>query len=188
LTALIPLDWWKPNDALRVVIAPLYLSGTAVPASAIGFDGAVFQPGQPLSVKYKFNTYRFTYLVPIFTEALQQGWDFRVGATLAIRDAQIKLSQGTLVQDFSNVGPIPLLYMSATKTLGSGWMALGEFDAFPAPGGGGLFDGSLKLGYQLSPGVELNGGVRYQVGAAKDKEIYNSLSEWAVVLGLRLNF
>ncbi len=142
----------------------------------------------PLTVDYKFNTYRFTNLVPIFTDALQEGWVVRLGATLAIRDAQIKLSQGALVRDFSNVGPIPLLYMSAAKKWNGGWRVLGEFDAFPAPGGGGLFDGSLKLGYEISPGVELNAGVRYQVGAAKDPEIYISLPEWALVFGIRWSF
>jgi hypothetical protein len=99
----------------------------------IDYDGGTFLPGVPLTVDDKFNTYRFTDLVPIFTDALQEGWDVRLGATLAIRDAQIKLSQGALVRDFSNVGPIPLLYMSAAKKWNGGWRVLGEFDASPCP-------------------------------------------------------
>jgi hypothetical protein len=188
LTGFVPLNWWKPGDAFRLVIAPFSQSGTAIPTAPIKYDGATFQSGVPLTVDYKFNTYRLTYLVPIFTDANDAGWDFRIGATLAIRDAQIKLSQGSLVQDFPNVGPVPLLYLSATKNLGRDWRVLGECDAFPAPGGGGLFDGSLKVGVDLLNNVELNAGVRYQIGAAIDPEIYNSLSAWAFVVGVRARF
>jgi hypothetical protein len=54
---------------------------------------------------------------------------------------------------------------------------LGEFDGFPAPGGGGLFDGSLKIARDITKQIALTAGVRYQIGSATDEEIYNSLSE-----------
>ena len=188
VTGFVPLNLWQPDDALRVVLAPLNQSGTAVASEAIAFDGAVFQAGLPLTVKYAFSSLRFTYVVPIFTEARQDGWDWRIGGTLAVRYGQIKLSQGALVRDYDDIGVIPLLYLSGSKTLGQGWKAEGEFDAFPAPGGGGLFDGSLKLAYRLPAGLDLTGGMRYQVGAAKDPQIYNSLAQWGLVVGLRASF
>jgi hypothetical protein len=126
--------------------------------------------------------------VPIFRNAFAEGWDLRAGATVAMRDAKIKLSQGAVVREFSNVGPIPLLYMSATKALRGRWRLLGEFDAFPAPGGGGLFDGSLKVGFELARDVDLTVGVRYQVGAAEDPEIFNSLREVVFATGIRATF
>ena len=92
------------------------------------------------------------------------------------------------MRDYNDVGVIPLLYLSGSKTLGQGWKAEGKFDAFPAPGGGGLFDGSLKLAYRLPAGLDLNGGMCYQVGAAKDLQIYNSLAQWGLVVGLRASF
>jgi hypothetical protein len=188
LTGFAPLNAWRDGDALRVVIAPLRLSGTAVPTAPINYDGATFQAGVPLTVDYKFNTYRFSYVIPVFSAARADGWDLRVGGTLAIRDAQIKLTQAGLTRDFSNVGPVPLLYVSAARSLGNNWTIEGEFDAFPAPGGGGLFDGSLKVARAITPNFALTAGVRYQTGAADDPEIYNSLREVMVVLGVRGSF
>jgi hypothetical protein len=188
LTGFAPLNQWREGDALRVVIAPLKLSGTAVPKSPINYDGATFLAGVPLAVDYKFNTYRFSYVLPLFSAARDDGWDLRLGATIGIRDAQIKLTQGGLVRDFSNVGPIPLLYVSAARALGAGWSIEGEFDGFPAPGGGGLFDGSLKAVRAITPHFALTAGVRYQTGAAQDPEIYNSLREVMLVLGVRGSF
>jgi hypothetical protein len=188
LTGFAPLNWWREGDALRVVIAPLKLSGTAVPTSPINYDGATFQAGLPLTVDYKFNTYRFSYVMPVFSAARNDGWDLRLGGTIGIRDAQIKLTQGALVRDFTNVGPIPLLYVSAARALGAGWSIEGEFDGFPAPGGGGLFDGSLKAVRALTPNLALTAGVRYQIGAAVDPDIYNSLREVMLLLGVRGSF
>ena len=188
LTGFAPLNAWRDGDALRVVIAPLQLSGTAVPTAPIDYDGGTFQAGAPLTVDYKFNTYRFSYVIPVFSAARADGWDLRIGATLAIRDAQIKLTQADLTRDFSNVGPVPLLYVSAARSLGKNWTIEGEFDAFPAPGGGGLFDGSLKAARAITPNFALTAGVRYQTGAADDPEIYNSLREVMLVLGVRGSF
>jgi hypothetical protein len=188
LNLFVPLNWRQPRDELRVAIAPLTISGPGISPKPITYEGATFEAGVPLNVDYRFNTYRVTYLVPIFANALQEGWDLRAGATIAMRDAQIRLSQGALIREFSNVGPIPLLYMSATKSIGGRWHLLGEFDAFPAPGGGGLFDGSLKIACNVTRDFDLTVGLRYQVGAAEDPEIFNSLRQLALAVGVRATF
>ena len=188
ISAFVPVNWFWKGDELRFVVAPFQQSGTATPTTPILYDGGLFRSGVPLTVLYKFNTYRITYDAPIF-EALQgEGWNFRVGGTLAVRDARIKLSQPGIARDFTNWGPVPLLYFSAAKDLGAGWHLLGEFDAFPAPGGGGLFDGSLKAAYDLSPGVALTVGARYQFGGASGSDFYNFLREWAGVVGVNFSF
>ena len=38
---------------------------------------------------------------------------------------------------------------------------LTEFDAFPAPGGGGLFDGSVKIAYDITKDLVLTSGTSY---------------------------
>ena len=181
-------DWFYAKDELRVVVAPFVQSGTAIASVPIRYDGGLFEAGVPLEVRYKFNTYRITYDVPIFDDARSAGWALRLGGTLAIRDAQVKLSQAGVVRDFTSVGAIPLLYFSASRNLGQDWRLLGEFDAFPAPGGGGLFDGSLKLSYALSPQVALLAGARYQFGGAKDDEFYNFLRQWSATAGVSFKF
>jgi len=188
LSAFVPVNWFWKGDELRFVIAPFQQSGTAPPTTPILYDGGLFRAGVPLTVLYKFNTYRITYDAPIFDSLRDDGWEFRLGGTLAVRDAQIKLSQPGIERTFTNWGPVPLLYFSAAKDLGAGWHLLGEFDAFPAPGGGGLFDGSLKAAYDLSPGVALTVGARYQFGGASGSDFYNFLREWAGVVGVNFSF
>jgi hypothetical protein len=83
---------------------------------------------------------------------------------------------------------VPLLYVSTAKSLGAGWRLLGEFDAFPAPGGGGLFDGSLKAACDVAPNVAITIGARYQFGGATGSDFYNSLRVWAGVAGVNLSF
>jgi hypothetical protein len=188
LTAFVPVNWFWKGDELRFVIAPFQQSGTATPSAPILYDGGVFRAGVPLNVLYKFNTYRITYDAPIFESLRADGWDLRLGGTLAARDAQIKLSQPGIERNFTNWGPVPLLHFSAAKDLGAGWHLLGEFDAFPAPGGGGLFDGSLKAAYDISPNVALTVGARYQFGGASETDFYNFLREWAGVVGVNFSF
>ena len=188
ISAFVPVNWFWKGDELRFVIAPFQQSGTAIPTTPILYDGGLFRAGVPLTVLYKFNTYRITYDAPIFESLRNDGWEFRLGGTLAVRDAQIKLSQPGIERNFTNWGPVPLLYFSAAKDLGAGWHLLGEFDAFPAPGGGGLFDGSLKAAYDLSPGVALTVGARYQFGGASGSDFYNFLREWAGVVGVNFSF
>jgi hypothetical protein len=188
VSAFVPVNWFWKGDELRFVIAPFQQSGTATPTSPILYDGELFRAGVPLNVLYKFNTYRITYDSPIFESLRDDGWELRIGGTLAVRDAQIKLSQPGTSRNFTNWGPVPLLYFAAAKDLGAGWHLLGEFDAFPAPGGGGLFDGSLKAAYDLSPGVALTVGARYQFGGASGSDFYNFLREWAGVVGVNFTF
>jgi hypothetical protein len=188
VSAFVPVNWFWKGDELRFVVAPFQQSGTAVPSTPILYDGGLFQAGVPLTVLYKFNTYRITYDAPIFESLRADGWEFRLGGTLAVRDARIKLSQPGIERNFANWGPVPLLYFSAAKDLGAGWHLLGEFDAFPAPGGGGLFDGSLKAAYDVAPNVAITVGARYQFGGASGSDFYNFLREWAGVVGVNFSF
>jgi hypothetical protein len=188
VSAFVPVNWFWKGDELRFVVAPFQQSGTAVPATPILYDGGLFQAGVPLTVIYKFNTYRVTYDAPILESLRPGGWELRLGGTLAVRDAQIKLSQTGIERDFTNWGPVPLLYFSAAKGLGGRWHLLGEFDAFPAPGGGGLFDGSLKAAYDISPNVAVTVGARYQFGGASGSDFYNFLRVWAAVAGINFGF
>jgi hypothetical protein len=188
LAAYAQVGWFFPKDEVRFVIAPFQQSGTAIPTTPILYDGAVFRAGVPLDVSYKFNTYRMTYDVPVFESLERDGWEFRIGGTIAVRDAWVKLSQPDLGRNFTSWGAVPLLYFGMTKELASGWRMLGEFDAFPAPGGGGLFDGSLKLAYAVTKNFALTVGGRYEFGGASDSTFYNFLRLWTATAGMTMNF
>jgi hypothetical protein len=188
LTAFRSTDWLYEGDALRFVIAPFRRFGTAPPRFPVVFDGAQFQAGSPTAVVYKFNTYRVSYLVPILGALRADGWDFRLGGTLAIRDARVAVSQGNKGRNFYNWGPVPLLYFSGSKDLGDHWRLAGDVDVFPAPGGGGLFDGALKVAYGVSKNVEVNAGGRYEFGGVTGSAFYNFIRDRAVVAGVNVRF
>jgi hypothetical protein len=65
---------------------------------------------------------------------------------------------------------------------------VGDLDAFPAPGGGGLLDGAVKLACQLSKNAELNVGGRYEVGGATSSYFYNHLREQIAIVGVSVQF
>jgi hypothetical protein len=189
ISVYAPLNLFRDGDELRLVYAPFRQSGTGLAAEPLNFDYATFQTGVPLKVLYQFDAYRLTYDLPVFSDLRSSGWELRIGATVALRDARIQLSQPMLTRNYTNLGPIPfLLYGSVAKEFAPGWHALAEFDAFPAPGGGGLFDGSIKLAYDVTPHVSLTAGYRYEIGGATEKTIYTLLSAGGVVAGLNLRF
>ncbi|MCA2971733.1 MAG: hypothetical protein INH43_24725, partial [Acidobacteriaceae bacterium] len=188
LSIEFPVRNWGENHRLRIAYVPLSREGVAKSDTPIRFQGSKFDAGSPIDLKYKFDTWRFTYSVPVFdTSSSADEWTFRAGGTLAIRDAQIRLQQGEKTEDFPNRGPVPLLYFSARRELGRGWAVEGEFDGFPAPGGGGLFDGTARLTYAVSRSVTIVGGARYIVGAAVDPSIYNSLSTVSATIATRFS-
>jgi len=57
-------------------------------------------------VKYRFDSYRASYRY-VFYE--RERWSWSGGATLNIRDAEIRLQQGTLTRVEKNTGVVPLL-------------------------------------------------------------------------------
>jgi len=188
LTAFRTVNGFFNDDQLRFVIAPLRRYGTTTPGTRVLFDGLDFQQGSPATVVYKFNTYRVTYIARVLEGLRIDGWDFRLGGTVAFRDARNEVSQATNRRNFFNWGPVPLLYFSGIKNLGGRWRVVGDFDAFPAPGGGGLFDGALKLALDVSKHVEVNAGGRYQVGGATSRSYYNLLRDRAAVVGVNVHF
>ncbi|MEI7443727.1 MAG: hypothetical protein WCK28_02460 [Burkholderiales bacterium] len=184
----LPFERWGAGHRIGLAYVPLSAEGTATPATGLRYQGTAFAAGTPLTLKYRFNTWRFTYSVPVVEPGAGGGWSLRAGGTLAIRDAQVRLSQGGRVADFTNVGPVPLLYVAARREFGSGWGLEGAFDAFPAPGGGGLFDGTMRVTYRLSPSVTAFAGLRHLEGGAIADEFYNYVRATSATLGLRASF
>jgi hypothetical protein len=179
-----PVAWWgREGGEFRWVAAPFEVSGTTRPARSIRFEDSSFQAGEPTHLLYRFNTYRFTYSEPVWPEHSGR-WALRLGATLALRDARIVLSQSGRSEDFGNWGPVPLVYASARRELTPNWLLEADADAFPAPGGGGLFDGAARIAWLASPTLRWWIGGRYQVGGAQDPSFFNALRQSAWTMGL----
>lgn len=189
LSIEFPYERWGEGHRVRLAYVPFSGDGTAMPAASIRYQGSRFDAGAPVDLRYTFDTWRLTYSLPVFESAMPDGrWSFRAGGTLAIRDARIRLRQGDRTEDFTNVGPVPLLHLSARRQTGPRLALEGEFDAFPAPGGGGLFDGTARVRYALDRGTSLSIGVRHIEGGAVDPQLYNYLRATALTIGLRTSF
>jgi hypothetical protein len=187
-TLFYALSGLIPGDELRLVAAPFIASGSAPLAGTLIYDGATFTPGEPLSVFFKFNTYRVTYDAPVWKGGRGHTFIVRLGGTLALRDAQVTLGQPGLIREYKNLGPVPLLYASVAGRLSEHMTASMEFDAFPAPGGGGLFDGSALLAGRISAGGSVFAGVRGQAGGASEAYFYSHLVQVSGIAGISYRF
>jgi len=189
LSAELPIPWWGTGHRLRLTWAPLSLGGTSSFTAPVRFQGSTFAAATPTTARYDFDTWRATYTVPLLgLDDPGAGWSLRAGGTLAIRDAQIRLTQGGTVQSFDNVGLVPLLNLSVTRALTSRWTFEAELDGAPGPRGSGLLDGVARVRYDLTPAWSLSAGLRHLRGGVDTDELYNSVSSTALSLSARWRF
>lgn len=106
-----------PAGGLRVAYVPLRQTGTGSISQTVNFKGQTFNPGQ-ISGLYQFNGYRFTYFRAFGPK--KEGFEQRAGYTINIRDARVRLEQGSTIADRKNIGLVPLGFYSATWSDRSG--------------------------------------------------------------------
>jgi len=182
------VDWGRTGAEVRLDIVPFQQSGTNVPTTSIRYNGATFEAGVPLSALYQFNTYRLTFDAPVFTKVAPDMWTFRLGGTLAIRDAQTRLQQPGLRTNYVNYGPVPLLYAYSAWGPADAWRVESDLDGFPAPGGGGLIDTSARVVWLASRHASVFLGIRYQAGGATQDTFFNCLHQRSALAGVRFEF
>jgi hypothetical protein len=184
LSAEFPLESMGKGHQVRFVYAPYRASGTANPANALQYDRTNFSANTPVDTFYKFDSYRFTYSLPL---AAGNDWSARIGGTLAIRDARTRFTQGSTNADFKNRGLVPLFYLAGRYSLTRDWSVLGDMDALAVPVGS-LLDASIRLSYAFTPKISALAGVRYLTGGAKSDEFYNFIRIRAFTLGIHASY
>ena len=176
---------WDINDkhGLRVVLAPLEVSGTGELAGDTDFAGETF-PAGTTDGTFKFNTYKFTYR---YTFADKGDWRWRVGFTGVVRDANVELRQGDLQANDDNVGFVPALHLSGDYRIGERWLFRLDFDGL-AGGPGRLIDLGLLLDYELNENWQIGGGYRMLEGGADTDDVYSFAWLHYATLDLRYRF
>lgn len=176
---------WDINEkhGLRVVLAPLELSGTGDLAQDTEFAGATFAAGTT-DATFKFNAYKFTYR---YTFADNDAWRWRVGFTAVVRDANVALRQGNLQANDDNVGFVPALHLSADYRFADDWQFRLDFDGL-AGGPGRLIDLGLLLDYELNENWQVGGGYRTLEGGVDTDDVYNFAWLHYAVLNVRYRF
>ena len=162
---------WDINErnGLRLVVAPLSYTESGAFDQAVNFNGATFLPGMPTEATYKFNSWRVGYRYRFHQG---QRWTWWVGATANIRDAAIELTQGNTTSRDTDVGFVPLLYLSGTVAIAPRWRMLFDFEGL-AGGPGRVEDLAIKFAYDISERWSVTGGYRTVEGGADVDAVYN---------------
>jgi hypothetical protein len=176
---------WDINSkhGLRIVLAPLEVSGTGELEQDTSFAGETF-PAGTTDATYKFNAYKFTYR---YTLVERDKWTLRIGATGVVRDANIELRQGSLQANDDNVGFVPALHLGADYRFSDRWQFRLDFDGL-AGGPGRLFDAGLFVDYDVSENWRVGAGYRTLEGGADTDDVYNFAWLHYAVLAVNYRF
>jgi hypothetical protein len=157
-----------PRHELRLVAAPLRLSGSGSLPAPVLFEGSAFGAA-PTSATYRFDSYRATWRYTVHSAG---DTVVKAGVTGKIRDAEITLREGGITATRSNTGFVPLLHLHAERALGDRTRLVFEGDGL-AGGRGRAFDLALRLVHDVRPGLAVFGGVRVLDGGADGSSVYN---------------
>lgn len=159
----------KGPHGLRLMLAPFEYTETGTLPYDVFFVDKTFTAGVSTEAKYKFNSYRLTYRYRFFNN---NHWQWYVGGTLKVRDAEIALTQGAQFANDTDVGVVPLLYLYGDYRLNNKWMFVFDMDGLASPQGR-AFDLGLKLTYDISDQWYLGGSYRVLEGGADNDTVYN---------------
>ena len=157
------------RHSLRFLLAPFEYSESGVLSKDVFFVDQTFDAGQTTEASYRFNSYRATWRYLFFQD---EKWQWRVGATAKIRDAEIALQQDGKTSSDSNVGIVPLLYLYGEYRLADRWRFIIDFDGLASPQGRAL-DLGLFARYDINRQWYVGGGYRTLEGGADNSNIYN---------------
>lgn len=151
----------------RVLLAPLSLSESGSSTQPIRFQGTTFTAGA-VDARYQFNSWRATWR---WRWIEREDLTVKVGFTAKIRDASIRLRQGSRAAEKNNTGFVPLLHATFERPLGEGWSLDGDVDAL-AGGPGYAVDAGLRVSRVIAQGWSLGASLRFLDGGADNDEVY----------------
>lgn len=162
---------WAINEkhGIRVLLAPLSYTEPVVFSQPIRFVGETFDADQITNATYRFNSWRLGYHYLLMRS---EAATFRIGATLKVRDAEIRLAQGDTVSFDDDVGIVPLLYLAGTYRLSDRWTLGADLDGL-AGGPGRAIDLGIALDYSITKRWQIGAEVRVLDGGADTDAVYN---------------
>ena len=156
------------RHAVRLVYAPLRLSETGNSAAPVEFAGERFDAGL-VAVTYQFNAPRLTYRYQLRES---ERWQLQVGFTLLVRDAVVRLRQGGVRAEDSDVGLVPLLHLAGSYRLDDRWRLAFDLDGLAAPQGR-AFDLGVQVEHALTERWDVAVGYRTLEGGVDNDDVYN---------------
>jgi hypothetical protein len=161
---------YELNDrhSLRFLLAPFEYTETGILDKNVAFAGQNYSAGQSTEASYKFNSYRATYRYRFYDS---DDWQWHVGATLKIRDADIGLRQGNVSSSDDDLGVVPLINLYGEYSATDRWTLVIDFDGLASPQGR-AFDLGLLARYDLDKQWYVAGGYRTLEGGADNDDLY----------------
>jgi hypothetical protein len=175
---------WNNRHEIRALYAPLALEIDGRLNRPVNFLGTTFAADTNTNFFYKFNSYRLTYA---YHFQKWGDWNLALGFTGKIRDAEVRLTQGSLRESKQNVGFVPLLNFQALREFDDRWRFRFDFDGLAAPQGR-AFDIGVFGECMLSQQWFYFAGYRMIEGGADNKEVYNFAWFHSAAFGLRGEF
>lgn len=168
---------------LRVVYAPLRITGRGTPDGPIAFAGGLFAP-VATSAEYEFTNYRATYRYRVYDGAT---WRWQIGFTGFVRDARIALQQPGVAAEDTDVGFVPLGHVKGQARLGNRWGYTLEIDGAAAPQGR-AFDIRTTVDYHPTPRWTIAAGYRTIEGGADVDAVFTFAWLNAAILRVGVRF
>lgn len=169
---------------MRLLYAPLAIKVSGKFSVPVDFNGSTFLANTETQAFYKFNSYRASY---IYHFDMEGSWDLALGFTAKVRDAEVRLSQGSLRESKANVGFVPLLHFQAHRKISDNWKFIFDMDGLAARQGR-AFDIALLFERQISSTSQAYFGYRTIEGGADNDRVYNFAWLHIASLGLNLGF
>lgn len=184
-SARLEVNWMlNQRHGMRILLAPLSYTKSVTFDEPIEFVGESFNANQVVDATYRFNSWRLGYHY-----LLKQNYkgSFRVGGTLKVRDAEIRLKQDDTVGFEDNVGIVPLLYLAGEYRLGDRWTIGADLDGL-AGGPGRAIDLGVSLDYSISKRWQFGVDFRVLDGGAGTDEVYNFARFNSAAIAVSTNF
>lgn len=162
---------WAINEkhGMRILLAPLSYTESATFSRNVLFAGESFEANQATEATYRFNSWRVGYHYSLVNSGVAS---LKVGATLKVRDAEIRLQQGDTESYDDDVGVVPLLYLAGSYKMSERWTFRADFDGL-AGGPGRAIDLGAALDFALTPSWQIGAEVRVLDGGADTDDVYN---------------
>lgn len=167
---------------LRLLIAPLDIEKNGTLNKDVVFDDGKFSSNENTKYRYKFNSYRLTYAYRVLQK---QHWNWDIGFTAKIRDAEITLTQGSTKSSYPNIGFVPLFHSTLEKKINDSWQAQIDIDAIASPFGRAI-DLGIFSNYTINKSWKIGAGYRTVEGGADNDKVYTFA--WLHYFGLRINY
>ena len=159
----------KSRHTISLLYAPLMVKSDGSTNKQIDFEGVTFPSNSFLDASYKFNSYRITYR---YDMVKRPKFEFGLGFTVKIRDAEIALQSQGLSASKANVGFVPIINFRLHWKMNENIGILLDGDALAAKQGRAE-DVLLAGTYKFSDHFLVRCGYRILEGGSDGNEVYN---------------